>query len=799
MLKKILSVFSVSIIMISSAVVTACNISQGYNADLKSLIQNDVLASSYAARTAILSKNDDIDPTYSAGYYSDQSLNNLFPKTAKGNTSKLSDLYQLIFNSTDVKSITSPGATTAQLNFNGTKKPKSASLSSTFNQIRELIPVITDFSEQSAGSLESVLQTSALKSLVKTTLPSALPYINSDLLDNLSGAFGKINPKNSSDPKAPKTWTYNDLMASATLRLSNFLNSLMVAKDQKAHAKYFPTADFYDVTNLKKNLITATINGSSESYIGNALQYLLTDGSNSQYLYTEPPANDKPKNFQVGLPNILGFIVDLGTFISAFPLDYQTTDKSHLFGANITNFAEKEKVLASSVPDQQSLEFNIQKIINEINSWFNDPQDPDGYNLLKIFNILFDNQAAFNVPQGSTTMPQIYNTSGSNQSLNYMWQGLFNGLIDGALHKAGLSGLEITLINGFKIESVVYKFFYDFSSDVANFQGFNAFLTVLINLAKPLEVLVPKLKQIINYINEVKGFLANEPGPFYDQVYKGTLLSDIYKELGKLGLKLPDWLTKDIPNIKYFFHSAPINDVIKDIGNKTLPYWLYCISGKSIADIAALLKNQFKQPTSAAQDAEPLISPSSLSQLFDSMGVTANKAPKVTGFNPPTILIVNKKTYREDQTSTLGYAIALMAQNVPATDNNSGVSGGFSLMGYNNKNQTFENNSVFANIKQLYAGGGMTYIVGAISNIINTINKGMSDNEDKNFIPKLNNNNFYLHPESQWTIVIKGKQVSKVDFQLDFKQPDLQKLTYTIELTWVNKIIKFKWLRVTPT
>ena len=806
-MKKILATIGTTAVLTSSLALVGCSFEQDKTEYVKELIDETVESAAYAARIGILSANDNFSPGYSSTHYGSQLVKDVFPdqfsQFQKNNTinnvSTMWDLWAETFDSFKQQTWDwlDTNASKANINFKGSMTPFNSSISDTLDQIAPIFLLLSqNFSPNSASNLAGILKSSSFDS-IRSAAAGLAKYMKSDFLTAMGNAFSD-DVFTRPNPVTSKSWTYSDILKTASIDISNFLNS--ITKTPVADNYLTPT-DTSD-TNLTKMQTSET--ASFASILENGVNFNITSLLGAH-----------------GIPDLLQGLKLLGSYILAFPISYQAKDDTHLFSASVDNDKEHTNVLGK---DYTARNINIQKIIQTLWIFFSgdDQNDPNGLNTLKLMNILFDNHPTTFAPLNTFVKPFLLLPGGYTEIKSDQYLGadqvflpLFKGLVDGAIDYFGtkISPAIVPIVKGLHAPTLIYKLFYDFSvNSQTSFQNGQKGISDFINELNTIlnnKFLLPLIKKFFPQITNVMSLLQKTVAHLnniklqtgvgiYTSLYNGGLIGniltfinspDIQTDLKALGvnIKVAPATISTLPDLKAIFNDKA--STFLKLFNTVLPNWLYLLQNSSWNDVIKDIALDFgvKERYGDNTFSGGIIPDQSIAGLFSALGKSAKATADAEGITLPTISGADPTS-----DSTGAYALKMIPlTNLPGA----GPDGAFNLFGLNVNEGNYYPSTVFDNFNNMYDGGnkGMTKLVNGISQITQQITAGMNKNEQVNYLPHMTNSHFNLDMNS---IKINRPETGKLDasFNLTFsdvlpQDEAIQKVTtivYTLNIEFTN-------------
>ncbi len=792
-MKKLLSITACAALATNSMAVVGCSFDSNKATYTNHLIEEYVKVAGYAARPGILSTENGLDPGYVFQHYGNMKVKDLMPDyfgdwekngQYSANTT-LSDVIGGLFNDNTDSNFTNKGIGNSGISFKGTKSPEDASLSSTFSMLRAVLAILSSkLDPYSAQQLENILASPNFASILKS-ITALKAYSNSGFLTGIGNALTSVKG-NKAKPSEYTNQTYEQVMQSAKIVLANFLNSL-----RKTPAPYLDDSKD-DIGNNVKNLEAA------DTLFQNSIIDIITGNTASDMKSALLSAE--------GIPNLIKFVMLLVSYIEAFnhgpnsslALNNQTADydANHLFNPTETNFQVKQTVLAEKFTSQN---ISLQEGARLLQLFLGvDPvKDGNGFNMLKLLNILFDNKATYSMSTGEDLqdLEISYSAGGETnvlpQTLGFdqIWLNVIDGAIKGLIHKfvsskALVDTLLFSLV-GNKVASFIYKPVYDIANNASNLDNF---LQAFIGQAGPVDqkdkwfddkggLLGLIATQLNNFL--VKSFITpairaeltvartyllkfqkdftGSQSPLYNKngvfvsLYSGNGVANTMKWINTIipNTIAPDTI-KNLADIKTV-ETEPVSSLLS-LFHVTLPNYLYIMQENSLNDVVNAFASQLgvKDRYQKTQYTASQIDVDTLGKMFLALGKTASDSIKASG----EAIISRIAGVDATKVSTLSYAITLMS--TPSTDPTAGLPAAFKILGLRPANEespnpAYWNNSALDNIGALYGQGNMTglhdtfVLIGAI---ISSIEKGMTDNEKANYLKYFN--------ESQWNVPLNA-------------------------------------------
>lgn len=789
-MKKTLILFASGIIVGSGGLTAACQWNNGTYNYRNNMTDQVVNFAGLAARAGILSTFDDIDPTYTSDYYGDQKVSILFPglfqkwaqqsSKLKANTT-IYDEMDLLFGSEHGYAFTNKG-TNHEIKFDGTHNPIDKSFASNFSTIQSLLYILQGgFSYSSINQLAGLFSSNQFSGAI-SDISKYTPDMTVGLLSGLGKSFDMTD-------FLPADSTYQNLMEGEKVLFANFLNSLRAIPEayvSEAQKKIIGTPNLEAADKLMGDAILDIINGKTASDMQKALL--------SEH----------------GIPTLLKFVVVLGDYINEFNRGHGTSsptlylkddniqDSDHLFQTTLNNYQVLTSVLKSKYTPSKNI--SLENVIGTLNLFFtaDTKNDSKGYNLEKLFAILFNNKKVNNKVvsyNGVGSLPELTISYAQNDE-NNAWgfdQVLIPAYLGAGKILKSLSELVPDAVIE-KLSSIIYTLFFEFANNKPNLNCFANYLSngteggiVNNSIIKLAARFVPKIKKYLTIIVQVSDALrkyhSNLPTMnhgIWQDLYKGDLMTYIFNEINTfVG---PDTIAPStiqlIPNISGFL-TTKVSTIYTTITKNTLPNYLYITQEKSINDIIKDTASEvgitdqnkyIRSPNHKAQEYKKYgFDRDVLNHIFSAMGQTADKsiaAATVAGVNPKYLQGVkdDPKT-----TSTLAYALDLFG----AKTDIGGINSGFNLLGLNAAKNDIWKNSFFDHLNQLdikpTTSPGLPFFFTLINKVFQALNRGMQDNAKYNFSTYLKATNWKI-PNDQ-IHQINSKTLSLISFNLHYTDP----------------------------
>ncbi len=827
-MKKLLALTACTALTANSLAVVGCSTTAKYSTKLMDEYAN---IAGYAARPGILSTQDNLDPAYTFQHYGAMSAHALMPQYfGADDKSTLNTAVDQVFGEQTNSKFTEHNAADAGINFNGKRSPGNPATRSDLKLIQLVLGVISKkIPPSSIATLANLLASPNFSSVLKS-LHSLGVYTNSQFLTAMGNVFHDIKTEY-------VTQTYEQVMQSAKIVFANFLNSFSQKPGDFLNDK------LDDVAKNVQNLQTA------DTLIQNSLINIISGKTTDQVFNALFSAN--------GLPNLIKLVLILSNYIEAFNNSPNSSlvlnnttkgyDSDHLFSATQTNFQVKEAVLKSKFKPA-NLDLQEGARLLQLFLGVDSTKDPNGFNMLKVLNILFDNKESDSIAVGEP-LPNLaisYDQKSSDRTWGFdqIWiniiYGLYKGIVQKEAAKMGkISSLVIPILNQLvgKIASFIYKPVYDIannaswnkdSSDNYNnfweafigkpgapsfdkwFQDQGGLLGVmksefpLIKLGDPK--LIPTLTLVRSYILKVQKAFTGENSPLYNKegvfvgLYNGGTINNTLKWVDSLFPNLiPATTAKTLADIKTI-ETEPLKNILKLIG-VALPDYLYVSQDMSVNSAVNAFASEFgvKDRYQKASYTDYQIDTKLLSKMFLALGLPADQSIKASNQNIPSSVNTDQGVVKASASSTLNYALTLLANNDPSNPN-SGAHGAFELLGLvdNHKGATasFWKKSVFDNLSALYDPNNTEGVPKILSDLLAGVNNILANmqKQEKQYLKYFDNNAWKLDPK---TITIQNTSTKRtITFNEAYTDPDTKKTTtYQISfyLSLVDQNQIFQW------
>ncbi len=810
-MKKLLTIVACGALATNSMAVAGCSFQSNASASIEKLVNEYANVASFAARPAILSTENNISVNYSYNYYSKLRLKDVMPQyfdhwtdqSKMMDKSTLKDVFSTVFDDRDDIWFTNHGTQNTGINFKGVKTPFNPSLNSNITLIRTVLFILSSkLGPYDVQGLKNIISSPNFASML-TKLSSFSKYGNSAFLKGMGKVFASLKTDYVNQ-------TYEQVMQSAKLIFANFLNSF----------RKNPAPSIADVTkdDIANNIATLK---KGDQLIQDSLVDIIGGNINPNHSFLSAD----------GLPNLIKLFMLLGNYVEAFNnsvtsslvLNDQTKgyDANHLFSTTQTNFQVKEAVLKSKF---KPANLDLQEGARLLQLFFGvDPKnDSNGYNMLKLLNILFDNRASDTLSDNDElhnlginySYPTLYYVVPHTYGFDQIWIDTILGFIKGEFIKLSSKyGRMAFPAIGTMMGSVIYKLGYDISNNALNWNDFldhfigkpgpakgdwfndkNGILyqiSRLVQLAEKLKFKIPAaimaiLTLVRSKIIKFEKDIRATDSPFNK---KDGVFVTLYKDQGIKWMM--DWINNNVssnlinPNtistladIKTA-ETTPISNLLKLLGY-TAPNYLYIAQERSLNDAINGFASELKV-TSRYHKGYYLgdeIDPTILGKLFTSLGTTAIDNIRASGYNIPTRVANVDAT----KVSTLSYAMALLANN-KTVNPNAGINGAFMLLGLNSKSSandvpSFWDNSFFSYLDQIYGPNNFTgfhSIFVLLGDGLTAVQKGMIDNQNKNYLKYFNPHQWKVPQSSiKWS---DDHNKRTITFDEYYTNPDTQKTT----------------------
>ena len=795
-MKKILSLSGAIVIFTSSLSTTACTFADNKASIYKKEIEKIADFASVASRDLVLSTINNISPTYEWNKVANKGeAKKYFPKYANAFPTGYS-VYNVInstFNTNNEKTALPSNPNQTNLNLNGKRSPLNSSLLDVFSYIYQGVTILSSkFDVGTSDTIEGLLNSfgsglaGSIDGVIKTVDKDG--NYGKDFLNSLKDAFqaigtGYYTKADGNNAKVFQGWNYNQCNKIIFIILSNFLNAL------SKNPKTFIPIDFDSkVTDLNAKVATAKTN------IANSIKDILNK-------------NTKPITEAIispyGASSLIYIIGFLGNYISQFDSTLLTKNPSQQTQGLFTDWTNKNKILKENYVPNTNI--SLQNMAKYIKLFFSvdGKNDPEGYNTLKLFNILFYNAQTFNLVNNK--LPQVGVSNELSNGFTGFTTELFLSAIKGAIDKLIPSSMSkykpiidaVIEPVGTQVLDIVYKWLYDTSTNANNGKGIETFilkfvddpdLKGIINLLRKFGSSIPIIKKILAAIDGLHILAKNVFGaPDYrpwSSLYSGNFITQFLNWLNEYE-PIHVQTKKSFKNLQTIF-SNNLATLLQALGIK-MTSTLYFLNNESISSFASSIAKEFDVKDIYANKStlnEYNLNSTYLSGIFEWLGQTAQKSIQAIKDDQ----LKDKQTFNIklnnagdlNKISTLDAVLYCLDTNNYLSDS-AGAKNAIIMLGRPPANakdpNKFVANSTFANLEALYGNGntsGISKLVQLLGDGAKTVENGMYKNEKINFDKYNLASNWKYDNITSWSNIDKSSKIkySFIQFKLHYLDPD---------------------------
>ncbi len=801
-MKKILSLSGAIVIFTSSLSTTACTFADNKASIYKKEIEKIADFASVASRDLVLSTINNISPTYEWNKVAKKGeAKKYFPKYANAFPTGYS-VYNVInstFNTNNEKTALPSNPNQTNLNLNGKRSPLNSSLLDVFSYIYQGVTILSSkFDVGTSDTIEGLLNSfgsglaGSVDGVIKTVDKDG--NYGKDFLNSLKDAFqaigtGYYTKTDGNNAKVFQGWNYNQCNKIIFIILSNFLNA--ISKNPKTFIPIdFDSSSATKIADLNAKVATAKTN------IANSIKDILNKNTKS---ITEAIISP------YGASSLIYIIGFLGNYISQFDSTLLTKNPSQQTQGLFNDWTNKYKILTENYVPNTNI--SLQNMAKYIKLFFSvdSKNDPEGYNTLKLFNILFYNAQTFNLV--ANQLPQI-GPKGDDELKNGFTgftTELFLSAIKGAIDKlipssmSKYKGIINAIIGpvGTQVLDIVYKWLYDTSTNTNNGKGIETFilkfvdnpvLKDIISLLKKFGSSIPIIKKILAAIDGLHILAKNVFGaPDYrpwSSLYNGNFITQFLNWLNEYE-PIHVQTKTSFKNLKTIF-SNNLATLLKALGIK-ITSTLYFLNNESISSFASSIAKEFDVKDIYANKStlnEYNLNSTYLSGIFKWLGQTASTSIQTIRANQKkgqqTFNIKLNNAGDLTKISTLDAVLYCLDTNNYLSDS-AGAKNAITMLGRpasnSNTPEKFVTNSTFANVEALYGTGntsGISKLVQLLGDGAKAVENGMYNNEKVNF-DKYNLASQWKYDNiTSWNNIDKTSKIqySFIQFKLHYLDPD---------------------------